>query len=333
MTTRVAVVVSACVAMATTMASPQARQASEGPLRPAGSIALPNVEGRIDHLAPDLNGRRVFLAALGNNTVEVIDVPAGRVTKSLTGFHEPQGIRFVPDTNRIVVANGGDGAVQMIDGGTLATVTSTALSGDADNVRLDGKTGRIYVGYGGGAIGVLDAAGKRLGDVRLAAHPEAFQLESSGPRIFVNVPGAGHIAVIDRGAQKILATWPVKQASSNYPMALDETRHRLFVGCRSPARMLVYDTESGQVVTTADIVGDTDDVFYDAATRRVIVIGGGGAITVLEQQDADHYRIVQTMATAAGARTGLWVPEWRKLFVAVPHRGSQVSELRTFEMK
>jgi len=307
-----------------------AGQAGVVALQPSGSIPLPTVEGRIDHLAVDLEGHRIFLAALGSNSVEVIDINANRVVKTLAGFHEPQGIRFLPDIRRVVVANGGDGSTQFLDGVSLSPVKTVALSGDADNVRYDAKAKRVYVGYGNGALAVLDSSGQQIGDVKLAAHPEAFQLDSTTGRIYVNVPSAGHIAAVDASALSVVGTWPVAPRCSNFPMAIDEAHHRLFAGCRNPAKLLVYDTTSGQVVTSIDIVGDTDDLFYDSAAKRIYVIGGGGSVTVLEQQDADHYRQIQTVATAAGARTGLFVPELARLFVAVPHRGAQPAELRIF---
>jgi len=302
-------------------------------LRAAGAVALPGVEGRFDHFAIDLAGQRLFVAALGNNTMEVIDVAGMKRVKSIGGLHEPQGIRYLPDAQRIVVANGGDGATVFFDGATLNVAATAKLSGDADNVRYDAKSRLVYVGYADGALGALDTSGKVVADVRLPGHPESFQLETSGPRIFVNVPSAARISVVDRDKRAVVASWPVTQARSNYPMALDETNHRLFVGCRSPSRMLVYDTASGQVVTGIDIVSDTDDLFYDGVRRRLYVAGGGGAITVVEQQDADHYRVIQTVATAAGARTALFVPELSKLFLAVPHRGAQGAEIRAFDVR
>ena len=308
-----------------------ASQAAREPLNAAGVIPMPGVEGRIDHLAIDLAGKRLFVAALGHDTVEVIDISAMRVIKSIAGLHEPQGIRFLPDRNRVVVANGGDGSTVFYDGTSLSVVHTAKTSGDADNVRYDTKRGRVYVGYGDGALGSFDPDGKPLGDIKLAAHPESFQLESAGPRIFVNVPSAGHVAVVDRDKQAVSATWPVKAAGANYPMALDDANRRLFLGCRRPAKLLVYDTQSGTLVTAVDIVGDTDDLFHDAAKTRLYVIGGEGFITVLEQQDADHYRQVQKIPTAAGARTGLFVPELGKLFLAVPHRGSQRAEIRVYD--
>ncbi len=308
-----------------------AHQPAREPLIAAGVIAMPAVEGRIDHLAVDVAGRRLFVAALGNNTVEVVDINSLRVTKSIAGLREPQGIRFLPDRNRIVVANGGDGSTVFYDGTTLSVAHTVKTSGDADNVRYDSTAGRVYVGYGNGALGSFDPDGKTLADIKLAGHPESFQLESAGPRIFVNVPSAGHVAVVDREKRAVSATWRVSAAGANYPMALDEANRRLFLGCRRPAKLLVYDTGSGTLVTAVDIVGDTDDLFYDSSKKRLYVIGGEGFITVLDQQDADHYRQVQKIPTSGGARTGLFVPELGKLFLAVPHRGAQRAEIRVYD--
>ena len=305
---------------------------SSAPLSAVGSIPMPGVSGRIDHLAADVDGKRLFVAALGNNTMEVIDLNAMRVAKSITGLHEPQGIRFLPDRNRVVVANGDDGSTVFYDGTSLAAVHTTKTSGDADNVRYDSKAGRVYVGYGNGSLAVMDRDGNSVGEIKLAGHPESFQLESAGPRIFVNVPSAGHVAVVDRTKQAVTAKWPVAAAGANYPMALDEANHRLFIGCRRPARLLVYDTDSGANVASIDIVGDTDDLFYDTSRKRLYVIGGEGFITVLAQQDANHYSPLQKLQTAPGARTGLFVPELSKLFLAVPHRGAQAAEVRVYEV-
>jgi YVTN family beta-propeller protein len=306
-------------------------QSSREPLSAAGIIPMPAVEGRIDHLAVDVAGKRLFVAALGNDTVEVIDISGMRVIKSIARLHEPQGIRFLPDRNRLVVANGGDGSTVFYDGTTLSVVHTAKTSGDADNVRYDAKAGRVYVGYGNGALGSFAPDGAALGDIKLAGHPESFQLESAGPRIFVNVPSAGHVAVIDRDKRAVAATWRVTAAGANYPMALDEANRRLLLGCRRPAKLLVYDTGSGTLVSAVDIVGDTDDLFYDSSKKRLYVIGGEGFITVLEQQDADHYRLLQKLPTSAGARTGLFVPELGKLFLAVPHRGTQRAEIRVYD--
>jgi DNA-binding beta-propeller fold protein YncE len=180
------------------------------------AIPMPKVNGRIDHLAADVPGQRLFVAALGNNTVEVIDLKAGRTLQSLPGFAKPQGIAYVSKLNRLFIANGQDGTCRILDGHSLKTIQSTQCGHDADNVRYDFKAGRIYVGYGDGALAVLDAgSGARLADIKLAAHPESFRLESTGPRIFVNVPGANEIAVVDRDKGEVTATWPLKEAKAN----------------------------------------------------------------------------------------------------------------------
>jgi DNA-binding beta-propeller fold protein YncE len=301
------------------------------PLVLAQTIDLPRVEGRIDHLAVDRDTPQLFVAALENNTVEVIDLKSGRHVKSLPGFHEPQGIAAVPAAKLIAIANGQGEGVQFIDGSDFHTTMAVRLGEDSDNVRYDSAARRLFVGFGGGALAAIDPVnGKVLGEAKLSGHPESFQLERSGVRVFVNVPTADHVAVIDRGAMKVVATWPVTTAKSNFPMALDEAGHRLFIGCRRPAKMLVYDTSTGRVVGSMDVVGDTDDLFYDAARKRVYVSGGEGFIDVLQDQGG-QFRRVMHLPTAAGARTSLFVPEMNRLYLAVPHRRSQKAEIRVYQ--
>jgi DNA-binding beta-propeller fold protein YncE len=301
------------------------------PLRAVQTIPLSGVEGRIDHLAFDVKGQRLFVAALGNNTVEVIDLRAGKRVHTITGLHEPQGVGFIPESNQLFVANAKGGACDIFDAASFKRVKSVKFSDDADNVRYDASAGRVYVGYADGALGAIDAAsGERRGDIKLDGHPESFQLEKSGPRIFVNIPTAQKIAVVDRAKATVVASWKV-EARDNFPMALGEDHHRLFVAARKPAKLLVFDTESGRVVATLDAPGDADDVFYDAAKRRIYVSGGEGVIGVFQQKDADHYEATGKIATAAGARTSLFVPELRRLYLAVPHRGSQGAEIRVYE--
>ncbi len=277
---------------------------------------MPGVEGRIDHFAVDTKGQRLFVSALGNNTLEVLDLRTGKRLKTISGLHEPQGVTYVSEFNKVFVANGKDG--------------SPIFTDDADNVRYDRATKRIYVGYGDGALGIVDAAtAKRLGDIKLDAHPESFQLEASGPRIFVNVPKAGHIAVVDRERRAVVAKWPVTTARANFPMALDEAHQRLFVTCRRPAELLVFDMASGKQVTSLPVVGDADDMFYDLSHHRIYISGGEGFISVVEQRDADHYQVIAKIPTASGARTSFLIPDVR-LYLPVPHRTNQAAEIRVY---
>jgi YVTN family beta-propeller protein len=304
------------------------------PLTLLGTIDLPAVEGRIDHLAVDMAAQRLYVAALGNNTVEVLDLKNRSHVKSVPGFREPQGIVVVPDAKLVAVANGQGEGVQFIDASDYHAARAVKLGDDSDNVRYDMAAKRLLVGFGSGALAAVGPAdGKVLGEAKLAGHPESFQLERSGSRVFVNVPTADQIAVVDRAAMKVLATWPVVGAKSNFPMALDEANHRLFVGCRRPAKVLMYDTATGKESGSFDIVGDTDDLFYDAARKRLYVSGGEGYLDVFQDQDAKGFARIAHVATAAGARTSLFVAEQSRLYLAVPHRGTQKAEIRIYEAR
>ncbi len=304
------------------------------PLELIHSIELPRVEGRMDHLALDASGHQLFIAALANNTVEVVNVQDGTHIRTVPGFREPTGIAGVPDANLIAVANGQGEGVQTIDAKDYRVGKAISFGDDADNVRYDAAAKRLYVGYGSGALAVLSLnEGRLLGSIKLAGHPESFQLERAGSRIFVNVPTADQIAVVDRNAMKVIATWPLSGAKSNFPMALDEATHRMFVGCRRPAKVLVYDTTTGKEIGSSDIVGDTDDLFYDTARQRLYVSGGEGYIDVLEAGAPATLTRVARVRTADGARTSLFVPEQGRVYLAVPHRGAQRAEIRAYEIR
>jgi DNA-binding beta-propeller fold protein YncE len=296
----------------------------------AQTISLPNVEGRIDHMAVDVKGQRLFIAALGNNSVEILDLNTGTHLKRVSGLHEPQGVGFSSEFNKIFIANGKTGVCDMLDGSSFELLKSVKFPDDADNIRYDAKGERVYVGYGDGGLGIIDARnGNHIGDIRLDAHPESFQLEKSGLRIFVNLPDSKKIAVVNRETRTVITTWATG-ALANFPMALDEIHHRLFVGFRKPAKLMVLDTQSGKVIANLDTVGDADDIFYDSSRQRIYIAGGEGFLSIFQQLDRDHYQPVTKIPTAASARTALFVPELDRLYVAVPHRGSQRAELRVY---
>jgi DNA-binding beta-propeller fold protein YncE len=307
---------------------------STTPLKLAQTIALDGVEGRIDHFAFDVRGERLFVCALGNNTVEVVDLRKGVRVHSITGLGAPQGIAYIPELDRIFVANDKGGICKIYDAKSYQNVDEIDFKDDADNVRYDDSSKRLYVGFGTGGIGVISAPeSKTVGSIKLSAHPEAFVLEKQGKRIFVNVPNSRHVAVIDRDKGEVTARWQTDLAFGNFPMALDEANHRLFVGCRVPSKMVVLNTESGDVVAKIDISGDPDDVFYDSKRHRIYAICGAGKIDVVEQTDANTYKASAKIGTANGARTGLFVPERDTLFVAVPHRGSQQAAIRCYAIE
>jgi DNA-binding beta-propeller fold protein YncE len=304
----------------------------QAPLRLEKTIPLPGVKGRIDHMAFDAEGQRLFVAALGNDTIEVVDTKSGEVRR-IAGFAEPQGLLYEPEKKRLWIANGRDGTVRILDAHALKMVREVDLGNDADNIRRDVATGRVFVGYGGGAIAAFDPDGNKVADMKLDAHPESFQLEKDGKRMFVNLPRSHKVAVVDRSASSVMTSWVPDDAQSNFPMALDEADGRLFVVCRNPAVLLVLDTTSGKVVAKLPTVGDSDDVFYDAARKRVYASGGEGAVAVYQQADRDHYSKVADVPTVKGARTSLFVPELGRLFVAVRQEGGNAAAIRVFEAR
>lgn len=315
-------------------------------------IALPNVKGRIDHFSVDVKGQRLFMAGVGNHTLEVIDLQSGRRVRTISNLAEPQGVYFDAATNRLYVACGLDGKTNIYDGTTFALVGTVKFPDDADNIRYDARSKSVIVGFAGakqlrkrvegtGGLGFIDSTtGKQTREIVIDAHPESFRLEEKGTRLFVNVPDKQEIEVVDVEKGTILARWPVS-AKNNFPMSLDEAHHRLFVGCWTPARLIVFDTETGKEVASLelgekgvvkpDIVGITDDLFYDSARSRVYVLNALGSIDVFQQKDPDHYELVTSVPTPLNSKTGLFVPDLGKLFVGVVQSGDKVSEIHVYE--
>ena len=296
------------------------------------TIALPSVHGRIDHLAVDAQGARLFVAALGSDSLEIVDLHAGTRVDRITSLHEPQGVLYLERSNRVVVANGsGGGVLAFLDGKGPATVGQPALD-DADNLRLDPSTGHVYVGFDK-ALAALDPETLQvLRRIDLEAHPESFQIEQSGRRIYVNVPGVGHVAVIDRGSGTVVATWRVEGAARNFPMALDEGGRRLFVATRLPARLIAFDTESGRQLDRVPVCGDADDLFLGGDAHRIYVVCGEGEVDIVRSDDG-QLTVKERIPTAPGARTGLFVPRLSTLFIAVPARAGSPAEIRAYTAK
>jgi YVTN family beta-propeller protein len=290
--------------------------ASPAPLTVEAKIPLGSVHGRIDHLAVDVKRQRLYVAELGNDTVGVIDLKERKVAKTLTGLKEPQGIGYEPTTDTVYVANARDGSVRLFSGAELSPMGQISLGDDADNVRVEEQAHRVWVGYGGGALATIDiATRKKVGEIALRGHPESFRLESPGTRIFVNVPDAGEITVVDRAAGKIIDHWKTNELRSNYPLALDDADQVLSV-FRHPAKLAVFRKSDGHLVQSLDTCGDSDDLFVDAMRHRVYVTCGEGFIEVFARGPRG-YQTSGRLATSGGARTSLFVPELDRLFLAV----------------
>lgn len=280
-------------------------------------IPLGKVSGRIDHFAVDLAGQRLFLAELGNNSVGVVNVRTQKLIRTITGFKEPQGVGYVPSTDTLYVANAGDGSVRLFQGVDLSPSGSIELGQDADNIRVDTQANRVFIGYGNGALAIIDPSSRtKVADIPLKGHPEGFRQDQANGRIFVNVPDAGHIAVIDLALRQQIATWPLRDAQANFPMAFDDQAHQVIVAFRSLPRLLVYQAEDGAVAAKLGICGDSDDVFVDSKRHRIYVSCGEGYLDVLEARGGSYERIAR-IPTAYGARTSFFSPELDRLYVAV----------------
>jgi DNA-binding beta-propeller fold protein YncE len=267
-----------------------------------------------------LTRRRLFVAALGNDSVAVVDLQAQRLDRAIGKLSEPQGVGYVTATDTLYVANAGDGSVRLFKGADLSPIGRIELGSDADNVRVDASAGRVFIGHGDGALTILDAAAqKEIATVALKAHPESFQLDGNAGRIFVNVPNSGAIDVVDRASAKKIASWSTGDKRANFAMALDQARQRLLVAFRQPAELGVFAAADGALIASIPTCGDVDDVFIDAKRDRVYLSCGEGFIDVLIA-DGTAYRRAAPIATAGGARTSLFVPELDRLMLAVPAR-------------
>jgi hypothetical protein len=280
------------------------------------TIALKDVTGRIDHLAVDLGRKRLFVAELGNGTVDVVDLAAGTIIHRIGGLKQPQGVAYAPVADMLAIASAGDGSVRLFRGAGLAPAGTIDLADDADNVRLDARTGNLVVGYGSGGLAVIEPTkASVVHRIPLQAHPEGFQLDPDNRRAYVNVPDARQIAVVDLDVGRQTASWPVPDLHANFPMALDRARATLAAVFRSPPRLIMFDVKTGKPVSTLVSCGDADDVFFDARRRRVYVSCGNGHVDTW-QQEAAGYRRLRQLTTASGARTSLFVPDLDRLFVA-----------------
>lgn len=278
------------------------------------TIPLKGVSGRIDHLAVDLRHHRIFVAELGNGSVDIVDLDGG-TSQRISGLDEPQGLGYLPDRNELVVANGGDGTVRFFDATSRALLGKVQLGSDADDVHVDPGSGLVAVGYGSGAIAFIDPVSLSVvKTVAVQGHPEGFALDAPDKRVFVNVPNAHEIVEGGWTDGKIIARWNTTHRA-NFPMAIDSANKTIAVVYRWPARLALIDMTGGAVRQDLPACSDADDVFFDGKRQRIYVVCGGGEVEVFGKQQSD-FELMGGAKTRDGARTGLFVPEFDRLFVA-----------------
>jgi DNA-binding beta-propeller fold protein YncE len=305
------------------------------PLQLEEQIPVPGVAGRLDHFTADVKRKRLFVSALGNNTVEVIDTFAGKVTHSIKGLAQPQGPLYVPEVDKLYVANAEDGKVRVYDGASYTLRKTIDFGTDPDNMRYDAASKRVFVGFGeeDGGIAMIDpTTDERVGEeYKTGGHPESFQVEASGKHIYVNVPDAGNVVEsIDRKTGAV-TKWPLKGLRGNYAMALNEEDHRLFTISRKLPMLVVFNTETGAEVARMPAAGESDDVFFDASRKRIYVIGGEGSISVVRQDDPEHYELLANVPTGIGIRTGFYFAKRDRFYVGVPAKGNEPAQVWTYE--
>ncbi len=319
-----------CVAFLISCSTPPSF--GQGSLKLEKEITLPGVKGRIDHIDIDVEGQIAYVAALGNNTVEVVDLKKGVFLHSVTGLSEPQGVAYISKHHELFVANGGTGECLFYNTVTFQKTGSIKYDDDADDVRYDELTDKIYVGYGGGGIGIIDAAThKQRVNIKLPAHPESFQLDSKDGKIWVNLPGAGSIGVIDIKQGKLIDQWKRVLPRSNFPMAYDAAQHRVMVGFRIPATLKVLDSRSGKELFSSVMVGDVDDFYWDDKTKQILVSGGDGSVNIFRQTGAT-YKQLADIKTRNGARTSLFIPELRLFLLAARASGDRPAALLIYRL-
>lgn len=310
-----------------------AARAQESPLKLVQTIQLPQITGGMNHFAADGQHKRFFLTGTSNKQVLVIDLETAKVLQTITGY-SPAAAAFAPDLNVLCVS--GAGAVTFYDDKSYKPLGKVELGSPVDELRYDAHSHRLYAGItdpAAPAMAVINLQQRKLiAKIKLPKPPQGFVLEEHGNRLFANTPGADQVTVIDCDKQAVVAEWKLSDAKYNYPAALDEDHHRLFIGCRSPARLLVLDTESGKVVASTETGKGADDMAFDPLTRRIyLACGGSGVITVVQQQDGDQYRTIADVPTAPGARNSLYVPDLKRFYLAVPHQQDAPTELRGYE--
>jgi DNA-binding beta-propeller fold protein YncE len=303
---------------------------SVSPLVLEKSIPLPGISGGFNHHAADGQHHRVFVCASGNKSVEVVDLASGKIVKSLAG-EKPAATCFIPELNLLAVSRGN--TIQLYDARSFEVTSTLSFPGSVDELRYDAPTKQLLAGCmtaPNEGIAVIDLVGRKVLTLIKATHPQGFGVETGGARIFVSTPRAGEISVLDRTSARMTAEWKLTDAAANYPVDLDPTNHRLFVGCRRPTRLVVLDTTKGTEVARTEIGADTDDLAWDAANQRIYVACGEGVISVVQQDDADHYRTVAKIASAPEARNSVWVPETGEFCVTAPAHDGQPAALLVY---
>jgi len=296
------------------------------------TIPLPHVSGRIDHLSIDLKNHRLFISALGYNSVVVLSLKTEKIIHRISGLENPQGVLYIPKLNKLFVSTAGDGKLFVYNATNYHLQKTIDFGDDADNLRYDSASGIVYVAYGSGGIGLVNAKNDQLiKKIPLDGHPEAFSIDNRDSLIFVNIPDARELATISPKNYQVVNKTSFISSLGNFPMALDSDHHRLFVGFRLPPRMRVLNSRTLKTIAILKIDRDADDIYYDAQKKQIYISCGGGYLEVIRQETPDTYKLQDRIKTAEGARTSLYVPQQKYFYLAVPESEQNSAQIRIYQ--
>jgi len=305
------------------------------PLKLVATTPMPGFTGDFDHFGLDLRGNRLFLAAEEHKTVEVFDLKTGKRTHSIEGFGQPLMMVYLPESNQLVVTDGADSSVQLVNCNEYKIIDTIKLNRGVDHGVLNPVSGYYYVESGGDSsstshvLSIIDTkVFKHVGDI--AGLPgdsnEGMVIDHAGKTLYVNLTGTDEVGVVDLDVRKLVAKWSLPNAHAAHAIVLDEPNHRLFVATRKPAQFIVFNIDTGEVVTSLPCVGVNSDMSLDIARKRIYVTGSETA-SVFEQRDADHYQLIADVPTAYRAKSSIFVPELKRLYVAVSGKGKPDAKL------
>ena len=314
----------------------------KGPLVLVQSISLPELhDGDFDHFVADVAGNRLFATAEENSEVLVFDLKTNKLIHTIDDLKAPHSMLYRADLKKLFVVDGDLGEVKIYDADSYKPAWSVKLREGADASSYDPKTKYLYVVNGGkdakipnSYISIIDTAtAKTVGEIKVDSNDvEGMALETSGPRMFVDIRGNNSVEVFDRDKRTLIATWSVAQdAKKPTAIALDEKGHRLFVGTRDPGKLIVLDTESGKVVSSLPGAAMVDDMAYDSSRKR-IYFAGTLFIDVFQQADDDHYDRIGHIPTSFRAKTAILIPELNRYYLGVPHHENQTAEVRVYNV-
>lgn len=305
------------------------------PLKLVATTPLPGFSGDFDHFALDLNGKRLFLTAEDHKTVDVFDLE-GKHIHSITGFGQPHAALFLPESNKLIVTDGDDdfGRVELVSGENYKILSTIKLPNGVDSAVFDPTSQYYYVASGGEEsakthmLSIIDTKTfKQVGNITLPGNEsEAMAVDKEGKEMYVSLRATNEVGVVDLAKRRVVARWPIPEATTANSLVLDEVNHRVFVATRKPPKLFVFDTGTGKVVTSLPCAPLHDDMWFDAARKRIYVTGSE-TTSVFEQKDADHYTHLADVPTGFRAKTSILVPELNRLYIAVSGKGKPDAKL------